>query len=145
MSRVGFSLIELILVIFLISFISFLVIKIPENKKVYTFKDLRELLYPNGEFCLGKKAYVIKDGKKKEINFRYSSFEVYDLFFEKKEFKKCKFRYKIKNGIGDSLIVKEKKVYFFKPLWVKEFNSLEDVKIYISKLNELVDESLYTN
>jgi len=136
-SRLAFSLIELLLVLLIISFISFLVIKLPSVKKVYTFKNLRELVYPQGTFFLDKdKAYVIKNGEKKEINFRYSNFEVYDIFLNKKTFKNHLFVYKMKNKIGDSVIVKEKKVYFFKPFFLKEFESINSLKNYILKLNE---------
>lgn len=139
MSKLGFTLIELLIVIFLISFVSFLAIKLPTIDKTYTFSDLRELLYPNGELIITKeKVVVVKDGKEKEINFRFDDFEVYDVFFEKKEFKNALFKYKIKNGIGDALIVKEKKVYMFRPLWVREFKTLTEAKNYIFKLNESI-------
>ena len=139
MSRVAFTLIELILVIFLISLVSFLVIKLPSTSKTYTFKDLRALLYPNGEFFLDKKgAFVVKNGKKEKIYFRYGDFKVYNIFFEEKKFKNHLFVYRVKNGIGDALIVKEKKVYFFKPLWIEEFSSLNTAKNYILKLNESI-------
>lgn len=133
----AFTLIELILVIFLISLVSFLVIKLPSYSKTYTFKDIRALLYPGGELYIDKNSvYIIKNGKKKKINFRYSEFQTYDNNFNPLKFKNHLFVYKMKNGVGDSLIIKEKKVYFFKPLWVREFSSLKDAKDYMNSLNE---------
>jgi hypothetical protein len=136
-SRLAFSLIEILLVLIIISFVAFLVITLPSFKKVYTFENLRELVYPDGIFILDKdKAYVIKNGKKKEINFRYSKFEVYDIFLNKKTFKNHLFIYKMKNKIGDSLIIKESKIYFYKPFFIRKFNSLDELRGYVLKLNE---------
>ncbi|WP_457564267.1 hypothetical protein [Caminibacter sp.] len=136
----AFSLIEFILVVLLIGLVTFLVIKLPSFNKIYTFNDLRNILYPNGEIYIFKDGYIIlKNGKKQDINFRYSNFEVLNLDFEKVVFPKFKekdvlFHYRIKNGIGDVYIVKEKKVYLFKPLWEMRFDSLSSLKNYFDSL-----------
>jgi hypothetical protein len=131
-SRVGFSLIELLLVIFLISFISFLVIKLPSYNRVYTFKDLREIVYPNGTLIIGKNIYLIKNSKKIKLNFLHKEFEVFNKDFQKLNLPVI---YKMKNGIGDFIIIKEKKVYMYKPLFLKTFNSLNEAKNYLESLN----------
>jgi len=136
----SFTLIELILVVLLISLVTFLVIKLPVFKTKYGFDNLRELLYPNGEIYIFKNSVLIlKNGKKIKAEFSYNPFEVYGENFEKIDFgtkngKKVLFHYRIKNGIGDVLIVKEKRVYFFKPLWVLKFDSLDEAKKYVDSL-----------
>ena len=132
MSRVGFSLIELLLVIFLISFISFLVIKLPSYKRVYTFKDLREIVYPNGKLIIGKDIYLIKNAKKIKLNFLHKDFEIFNGNFQKLNLPVV---YKMKNGIGDFIIIKERKVYMYKPLFFKTFNSLSEARNYLESLN----------
>jgi prepilin-type N-terminal cleavage/methylation domain-containing protein len=134
-SRVGFTLIELIIVIFLIGIFSFIAIKFPSVIDRKSFDNLREILYPNGEiFIFADKSVLLrKNNKEKFINFTFSPFEVYDIdgnliSFEDYKGKKVIFHYKIKNGIGDVLIVKEKKVYYFKPLYVKVYKNLQELK-----------------
>ena len=136
----AFSLIELILVVLLIGLVSFLVIKLPNFNKSYSFENLRELLYPNGEFYLFENGnMIIKNNEAKEINFRYKNFEVMNLNYERVEFpkfenRKVLFYYKMRNGIGDVLIVKSNNVYFFKPLWVLKFKNIASLKKYIDSL-----------
>jgi prepilin-type N-terminal cleavage/methylation domain-containing protein len=134
-SRVGFSLIELIIVVFLIGVFSFIAIKLPSSLEQKSFDNLRDILYPNGEIYIfdDKSVLLIKDNKEKFINFNFSPFEVYDIdgnliSFNNYKNKKVIFHYKIKNGIGDVLIVKEKKVYYFKPLYVKVYKNLQSLK-----------------
>jgi len=140
-SRVGFTLIELILVVFLMAFASFLVLRTPSFERSYTFKDVRGLVYPQGKLIVDENgSFVIKEGKKKRVNFVYSSFRVYNLDMTPKIFKNHLFVYEMKNKIGDSLIVKEKKVYLFKPFFIKEFKNLREVKRYFYTLNGAVRE-----
>jgi len=143
MSRLGFSLIELVLVIFLIGLVSFFVIKLPEVNKKYAFSDLRELLYPNGDFYIFEDGsnLVIKD-KNYSIPFSFSKIIVYDFDFNKKSFKnfngkKVVFHYKVRNGIGESFVVFDKKYYVFKPFWVLEFSSKEGIKEYFETLRDV--------
>jgi len=137
----GFTLIELLLVVLLIGLVSFLVIKLPSFNKTYTFSDIREILYPDGEMYIFKdgKYLFLKNSKKLKVNFRFLDFEVLNQDFERVEFPKYKekevlFHYRIKNGIGDVLIVKEKNVYFFKPLWVLDFKNMQSLKKYLESL-----------
>ena len=143
MSKLAFSLIELILVILLISVVSSFVIKLPEINKKYSFTDLKSLLYPNGEFYLFKDGsnLVVKD-KNYSLNFVYSKVEVYDFDFEKIDFnrfegKEVVFHYKVKNGIGDSFIVIDDRYYVFKPFWILVFDSKDEVKRYFETLRDV--------
>ncbi len=135
MSRVGFSLLELIIVVFLIGVFSFISIKLPSAFSQKSFGDLRELVYPEGEFYIfeDKSVLLIKNSKKIPVKFSFSDFKVYDLNLQEKKFpkyngKKVIFYYSMKNGIGDVLIVKEKNIYLFKPLFVLKYKNMESLK-----------------
>jgi hypothetical protein len=147
-SRVGFTLLELIIVVFLIALISFLVIKLPSFNKSYSYEDIRKLLYPSGVIYVfeDNKAVIIKKKKKKTINFKTQNAEVYNIDFERIKFKpfednKVVFKYVLKNGIGEVYIVKtSKKTYLFKPLWIKKFSSLNAIKNYLLSLQPALGE-----
>ena len=73
MSKLAFTLIELILVVILIGIVSFLVIRLPSlsSSKNVTILSLRDFLYPNGTF------YLFSDGnevaiKDKNISVSYT-------------------------------------------------------------------------
>ena len=140
MSKLAFTLIELILVVILIGFISFLVIRLPSfvTSKEVSILTLRKFLYPNGTFYLFSDGseIAIKD-KNISLNISFETPVVYVYngnFFEKKEFdylgeKKIIFKYRVKRGIGDSFILQNgEKYYVFKPFLIKEFNSFDDAK-----------------
>ncbi len=139
MSKLAFSLIELILVVILIGLISFLTIRLPSfsSSKNISIENLREVLYPNGEFYLfSDGSEMIKD-KNITLNLKFELPEVYIYngnFFEKKEFgflknKKIIFKYSVKNGIGDSFILKNGENYYvFKPFEIKKFDSFQMAK-----------------
>ena len=92
MSKLAFTLIELILVVILIGLISFLVIRIPSfvSSKEITILTLRNYLYPNGTFYLFNNGdeIVLKD-KNSTLHLSFETPVVYSYngnFFEKKEF-----------------------------------------------------------
>jgi prepilin-type N-terminal cleavage/methylation domain-containing protein len=162
MSKLAFTLIELIVVIIIIGIVSFLVIKLPSfSSPKITIENLREILYPNGEFYLfknGKEIILVdgklktKDGKLKNLSdkedleeaikksklninfiapivFKYDGEE-----FKKEDFgylfdEKVIFKYSVKNGIGDSFILKnDNNYYVFKPFYIKKVNSFDKAK-----------------
>ena len=140
MSKLAFTLIELILVVILIGLISFLVIRLPSlsSSKNITILNLRDFLYPNGIFYLFSDGneIAVKD-KNISLNIPFFSPVVYIYngeFFEKKDFrylgdKKIVFKYQVKRGIGDSFILQNgDKFYVFKPFLVREFNSFDKAK-----------------
>ena len=141
MSKLAFTLIELILVVILIGFISFLVIRLPSfvSSKEVSILTLRKFLYPNGTFYLFNDGseIAIKD-KNISLNIPFETPEVYVFngnFFEKKEFdeylgdKKIVFKYRVKRGIGDSFILHSgDKFYVFKPFLIKSFDNFSDAK-----------------
>ena len=155
MSKLAFSLIELILVIILIGIVSFLTIKLPSfsSSKKVTILNLRDLLYPNGEFYLFNdgSGLLIKD-KNQTLNLKFSLPEVFVYngeFFEKKEFgylknRKIVFKYTVKNGIGDSFILKNNnEFYVFKPFFIKKFFSFEEAKNFFLLKNYQPKEGEY--
>ena len=140
MSKLAFTLIELILVVLLIGLISFLVIKLPSfsTSKRITLLDLREFLYPNGNFYLfaDGSEIAIKD-KNLSVNISFETPVVYVYngnYFERKNFgyfgdKNIIFEYRVKNGIGDSFILKNGDMFYvFKPFFIKEFKSFSEAK-----------------
>ena len=140
MSKVAFTLIELILVVILIGFISFLVIRLPSfiSSREVNILTLRDFLYPNGTFYLFNDGseIAVKD-KNITLNISFSAPEIYIFngnFFEKKEFgylgdKKVVFKYSVKRGIGDSFILHSgDKFYVFKPFLIKSFDNFSDAK-----------------
>lgn len=124
MRKLGFSLIELILVIVLIGVISFLVIGFP---KIFPSSfNLYEALYPEGNITVYKNRIV----SSKKVKFNCKDINVYVYAggnFEKKVYpNKILFEYFVKNGIGESLILKcDKKFYVFKPFGMSETESLK--------------------
>jgi prepilin-type N-terminal cleavage/methylation domain-containing protein len=132
MRKLGFTLVELLIVIILMGLVSFLVIRLPSavSAKPKSITDLRNILYPEGKIT------VYSDGKiqgDKKINFDCTAPEV--LIFENGEFKKKMFNkniifeYKVKNGIGDSFILKcEKGYYVFKPFNIKKTDTLNEAE-----------------
>ncbi len=140
MSKLAFTLIELILVVILIGLISFLVIRLPSfsSSKEITILTLRKFLYPNGKFYLFSDGneIAIKD-KNISLNLKFETPLVYVYngnYFQKKNFgyldnKKIVFKYSVKRGIGDSFILQNgDKFYVFKPFLIKEFNSFDEAK-----------------
>jgi prepilin-type N-terminal cleavage/methylation domain-containing protein len=161
MSKLAFTLIELIVVIIIIGIVSFLVIKLPSfSSPKITIENLREMLYPNGEFYLfddGNEVILINgkwkmgNGKLKELkskedleeaiknsnlnlSFNLPEIYIYNGEFKKKDFgylfdKKIIFKYGMKNGIGDSFILKNGNSYYiFKPFYIKKVNNFEKAK-----------------
>jgi len=135
----AFTLIELLIVVFIIGIVSFLVISLPSfNNKKYSIKDLKKLTYPNGTFYLFQDGsnILIRD-KNKSINIAINLPEILeykDGYFVKKEFKnfngkKVVFKYSQKNGLGDFFILKcDEGVFVFKPLYIKKFNNLNEAE-----------------
>ena len=138
----AFTLIELLIVLVLISVATFLIITFqkPTSFSTLTPKNLREYLYPNGEFYLfddGSNLAILKDKNVTNVNINLNTPEVLiykNGHFEKKEFenlndKQVVFKYKVQNGIGESFILKANdKYYVFKPFFIKKTNSLEKAK-----------------
>jgi prepilin-type N-terminal cleavage/methylation domain-containing protein len=74
MSKLAFTLIELIVVIIIIGLVSFLVIKLPSfSSPKIKIEDLRNYLYPNGSFFLfdDGKEIVLVNGKFKMKNGKF--------------------------------------------------------------------------
>jgi len=135
----AFTLIELLIVVFIIGIVSFLAISMPSfSNKKYSIEDLKNLTYPNGTFYLFNDGsnLLIKD-KNSTLNISINLPEVLeykDGYFEKKEFKdfhnkKVVFRYSQKNGLGDFFILKcDEGVFVFKPLYIKTFSKLNNAE-----------------
>ena len=96
-------------------------IKLFNTNSTVKIDEIYSYLYPEGEINLTHyikeyEAYVIYNGKLKEI---------------KKDI------YKVKNGIGDSFILKtNEKVYYFMPFMIKQFSSIQECENYILSLKE---------
>jgi prepilin-type N-terminal cleavage/methylation domain-containing protein len=92
MSKLAFTLIELIVVIIIIGLVSFLVIKLPSfSSSQINIENLREYLYPNGTF------YLFDDGKEVVlINGRWKN--------KNGEFKKIKNKEDLEEVINKSKI-----------------------------------------
>jgi len=147
----AFTLIELLIVIFIMMLASFLVISMPSFKnKKYSIEDLKTLTYPNGTFYLFNDGsnLLIKD-KNSTLNISINLPEVLqykDGYFEKREFKnfhnkKVIFKYSQKNGLGDFFILKcDEGVFVFKPLYIKKFKNLNKAEdFYLLKKYQKVD------
>ena len=108
MSKIAFSLIELILVIVLMGIISFLTIKLPSysnNKPKIT--QLRDFLSPDGNTTLRCIKYIYNGNFIKSNNTDYY----------------------VKNGIGDSFILKcDDEYYVFKPFKITKYHSFQEAK-----------------
>ena len=135
----AFTLIELLIVIFIIGVVSFLVLKLPSfSNPQIKIENLKNLTYPNKIF------YLFDDGnnlligdKNKSLNIVITAPTVYiykDDKFIKKEFKRINnknviFKYYENNGLGNSFIlVCDEGVYLFKPLNIKKVSSLNEAK-----------------
>jgi len=140
MSKIkAFTLIELLIVIFIIGVVSFLILKLPSfsNPKL-TILDLRELAYLNKTFYLfddGKNLLVGEKNQSLNISITAPIVYVYkNQRFEKEEFKKFNnknviFKYEESRGIGESFIlVCDEGVYLFKPLWIKKVKNFDIAK-----------------
>ena len=143
MSRVAFTLIELLIVVFIIGIVSFLVIKLPSfsNPKL-KITDLREILHPNKSFYLFSNGNNILIGSDKNKTFKtlnitisapivyiYSNKRFIKKFFKRFDGKNVVFKYSEKRGIGKSFIlVCDEGVYLFKPLWIKKVKNFEEAK-----------------
>jgi prepilin-type N-terminal cleavage/methylation domain-containing protein len=135
MSKLAFTLIELIVVIIIIGLASFLVIKLPSfSSSKITIENLREMLYPNGEF------YLFDDGKEIVlINGKWRK--------ENGKFKKIK----DKEGLEESLKKSKINIYFDTPLVYiydgnefkkKDFGYFFDKKIIFKyRLNDGIGDS----
>ena len=147
----AFTLIELLIVIFIMMLASFLVISMPSFKnKKYSIEDLKTLTYPNGTFYLFNDGsnLLIKD-KNSTLNISINLPEVLqykDGYFEKREFKnfhnkKVIFKYSQKNGLGDFFILKcDEGIFVFKPLYIKKFKNLNKAEdFYLLKKYQKVD------
>jgi len=139
MSKLAFTLIELIIVILIIGIVSVLVIKLPSiSSPQPKIEDLRNYLYPNGVFyLLSDGEEIVNKEKNTTLNIKFFAPEIY--IYDGKEFKKVKFgylnnkriifKYSVKNGIGDSFILKNENIYYvFKPFFIKKYFSFEDAK-----------------
>jgi prepilin-type N-terminal cleavage/methylation domain-containing protein len=134
MRKLGFSLIELIIVVLIIGVVSFLVIKLPSFYFSADIADMLSKLSPNGEIT------VYKDGKissNKKVDFNCKNIEVY-LFkngefqkavYDKENEKEVLFKYSVHNGIGESLILNcDNKWYVFKPFKIIKADSFKEAK-----------------
>jgi len=141
MRKVGFTLIELIVVVILIGVISFLVIKLPSTSTpLLTPMDLKN--FKNLTLWVFEDGSNITD-KNKTLNFHLITPVVYIYKkdgWEKKKFddylgKKVVFKYEIKNGIQKPFILEcDSGVYVFKPLFIYRTNSLnKSERIYFNK------------
>jgi len=118
----GFTLIELMLVIILMSLFYFLSIKFIAVKKNVQINQLYMMLYPNGRYDISKlncKTYNYYDANLKEI---------------KKNF------YSVKDGVGDSFLMEcDNKIYLFRPFDIKEYNSTDEA---IESMSNFLNEGI---
>lgn len=135
MSKLAFTLFELIIVVIIIGIVSFLVLKLPSfsNSKNIKIEDLRDVLYPNGKLIITSNKII----STKKINIKITNPEVFvfrDNILLRKNFKdlnnsKILFEYNVKNGIGDSFILKcNEGIYVFKPFKIIKVFSFSEAK-----------------
>ncbi len=135
MSKLAFTLFELIIVVIIIGIVSFLVLKLPSfsNSKSIKIEDLRDVLYPNGKLIITSDKII----STKKINIKITNPEVFvfrDNILLRKNFKdlnnsKILFEYNVKNGIGDSFILKcNEGIYVFKPFKIIKVFSFSEAK-----------------
>ena len=135
MSKLAFTLFELIIVVIIIGIVSFLVLKLPSfsNSKSIKIEDLRDVLYPNGKLIITSNKII----STKKINIKITNPEVFvfrDNILLRKNFKdlnnsKILFEYNVKNGIGDSFILKcNEGIYVFKPFKIIKVFSFSEAK-----------------
>ena len=141
MSKLAFTLIELIIVILIMGLVTFLTIKLPSIafSKPKDILHLRDMLYPNGTiYVLKEKSFISKNDKNSTINinfdkdlkvYKYNGEEFEIVNFPYLNDNKIIFLYKVKNGVGDSFILKNYNTYYvFKPFYIKKFNSFQKAK-----------------
>jgi len=120
MSKLAFSLLELLIVVVLISVFASLAIKISAPRS-NNFLDILSKLYPNKEA-------VVKDGvlyiNKKAYLQNLKAYIYEDGYF--KEYRD--FNITLNRGLYPQMIIKSDKYYLLKPLYIKEFDSLAKAK-----------------
>jgi len=129
MRKLGFTLVELLVVIVLIGLISFLAIRLPSFSSSSSLSDLLDLLKPDGSITVYKNGEIT--GKK--VDFKCDSPVTYvykNGKFEVKEYGEgVLFEYNVKNGKGDSFILECGGGYYvFKPFFIKKTDSFEKAK-----------------
>jgi len=153
-SKPSFTLIELLLVVFLIGVISSLVIYIPTtySSKRVEIQNLRDFLYPDGVFYLfedGSNLAVMPDKNISNIDININFPEVFiykNGDFEKKEYnmlndKQIVFKYSVKRGIGESFILAaNSKFYIFKPFEITQKTTLQQAKDKFLNISYLYKE-----
>ena len=138
----SFTLIELIVVVVILSVVSYLVLTSIKtlNTQIITPDKLKDTFWPNGVF------YLFREGNK---SIKLTNPIVYDknlniIHFQKYKNKEVLFRYKIKNGIQNSYILKcNEGIFVFKPLEIIKVNSLNQAKKILSYKDYLPIEGSY--
>jgi len=140
MRKLGFSLIELIIVVLIIGIVSFLAVKFPSFYLTSKITDLLDELSPNGKIIVYKNGNMQSD---KKVVFDCNNPEVFEFIngefekklYEKEDEKTPVFKYKVKNGIGDSFILKcQSGWYVFKPFSIKKINTKEEAEdLFLNK------------
>jgi len=140
MRKLGFTLIELIIVVLIIGVVSYLAVKLPSFYFSSDTGGILDALKPNGEITVYKNGDVVSD---KKVVFKCEKPEVFVFEngnFEKKTYEKENekqpvFKYRVENGIGESLILHcSGKWYVFKPFSVKGFDSFEEASsVFLNK------------
>ncbi|GAB6075066.1 prepilin-type N-terminal cleavage/methylation domain-containing protein [Nautilia lithotrophica] len=126
MRKLGFSLVELIIVVLIIGIVSFLAVKLPSFYLTSKISDLLDELSPNGEIVVYKNDDIVSN---KKVVFDCNNPEVFEFIngefekklYEKEDEKTPVFKYKVVNGVGDSFILKcQNGWYVFKPFSIKK-------------------------
>ena len=141
MSKLAFTLIELIVVVVLIGIFIFLVIpREVKYVKILSPSDFYDFLYPNGKMIVfkdGTNLVIFPDKNLTNVNINLNFSEVYvyeNGMFKRKYFdnvddKEVVFEYSVKRGIGDSFILSgNDKFFVFKPFWIYTLDSFEEAK-----------------
>jgi prepilin-type N-terminal cleavage/methylation domain-containing protein len=154
MSKLAFTLLELIIVVIIIGIVSFLVIKFPKNNSLSSLTPfgLRNYFYPTGKLVVFEDGINITD-KNKSVNLKLTLPVVYvyeDNEWKIKNFNKFNnkevvFEYEIKNGVQKPFILKcDEGIYVFKPLFVYKVSSLQEAKdLYFNKQYALEKGKIY--
>jgi len=129
MRKLAFSLIELLIVVLLIGFVSFMVVKLPSFKSTFKIEDLKDALSPDGYITVYKNSYVKSSVK---VPFNCREVKRYDFangMFNSENDGNITFSYRVKNSVGESFILEcDGKWYVFKPFFIKRAKSFEDAK-----------------
>jgi hypothetical protein len=144
----SFTLIELLIVVVLIGLVSFLVIKPPPFTSSKSITDLRDILYPNGVFYKFEDSEIIEKNDKNissSLAINNPTIYIYDGYeFVKKPMKLLQFKYRVKNGIGDSFILKcDEGVYVFKPFSITKVKDLYQAENLFLLKNYMPKEGEY--